>query len=72
MAKKTKVSIKSQSELLKLEEKYCSWGDTVHYSKEPKIFDRAQGCYLYDDGALNMLICKCGIPRQVSATAMNA
>ena len=52
MAKKTKVSIKSQSELLKLEEKYCSWGDTVHYSKEPKIFDRAQGCYLYDDGGI--------------------
>jgi 4-aminobutyrate aminotransferase-like enzyme len=34
--------------LLKLEEKYCSWGDTVHYSKQPKIFERAKDIYLYD------------------------
>ncbi|MCK9614492.1 MAG: aminotransferase class III-fold pyridoxal phosphate-dependent enzyme [Candidatus Omnitrophica bacterium] len=49
MTKKKKVSSNSQSELLKLEEKYCSWGDTVHYSKQPKIFERARGPYLYDD-----------------------
>ncbi len=52
MARKNKIPVKSQSELLKLEEKYCSWGDTVHYSKEPKIFDRANGCYLYDDSGI--------------------
>ncbi|MDD4954814.1 MAG: aminotransferase class III-fold pyridoxal phosphate-dependent enzyme [Candidatus Omnitrophica bacterium] len=49
MTKKSDVLTKSQSELLKLEEKYCSWGDTVHYSKEPKIFERAEGSYLYDE-----------------------
>lgn len=49
MTNKSEVSLNSQNELLKLEEKYCSWGDTVHYSKEPKIFERAQGSYLYDE-----------------------
>ncbi|MGH7198283.1 MAG: aspartate aminotransferase family protein [Candidatus Omnitrophota bacterium] len=38
----------SEKELLKKEAKYCSWGDTVHYSDPPKIFDRAEGSYLYD------------------------
>lgn len=35
-------------ELLELEAKYCSWGDTVHYAKEVNIFNRAEGIYLYD------------------------
>ena len=35
--------------LLELEAKYCSWGDTVHYAKELKIFRRAEGSYLYDE-----------------------
>ena len=34
--------------LLKLEAKYCSWGDTVHYAKELNIFSRSEGIYLYD------------------------
>ena len=38
----------SDTALLELESKYCSWGDTVHYAKELKIFRRANGCYLYD------------------------
>lgn len=37
-----------QEDLLDLEAKFCSWGDTVHYSKSPKIFSRAEGSYLYD------------------------
>ncbi|MDD5584991.1 MAG: aminotransferase class III-fold pyridoxal phosphate-dependent enzyme [Candidatus Omnitrophica bacterium] len=37
-----------ESELLALEAKYCSWGDTVHYSKNPKIFSQAEGNFLYD------------------------
>jgi 4-aminobutyrate aminotransferase-like enzyme len=41
--------------LLKLEEKYCSWGDTVHYSKEPKIFEKANGSYLYDENGVEYL-----------------
>jgi 4-aminobutyrate aminotransferase-like enzyme len=37
-----------ERELLALERKYCSWGDTVHYLEPPKFFDRADGNYLYD------------------------
>ncbi|MEI8349654.1 MAG: aminotransferase class III-fold pyridoxal phosphate-dependent enzyme [Candidatus Omnitrophota bacterium] len=46
---------RSQQELLKLEEKYCSWGDTVHYSKQPKIFERAKDIYLYDEEGVEYL-----------------
>lgn len=38
----------SEDELLKLELKYCSWGDTVHYVSRPNIFRRAKDSYLYD------------------------
>src|SRR5438445_10120665 len=38
----------SEAELLALEQKYCSWGDTVHYLEPPKFFERAEGGYLYD------------------------
>src|SRR5258707_3960020 len=37
-----------EQELLELERKYCSWGDTVHYLDPPKFFERADGHYLYD------------------------
>lgn len=38
----------THNELLDLEAKFCSWGDTVHYAEELNIFKSAQGCYLYD------------------------
>ena len=38
----------SDDELLALESKYCSWGDTVHYAKQLNIFREAEGIYLYD------------------------
>ncbi len=38
----------SEQELLALEAKYCSHGDTVHYTETPKIFDHCEGSYLYD------------------------
>lgn len=38
-----------EEELLQLEAKYCSWGDTVHYAQNLNIFDRAEGVYLYDN-----------------------
>ena len=38
----------TDEELLKLEAKYCSWGDTVHYVDKPNIFDRCEGSFLYD------------------------
>jgi len=37
-----------EKELLALERKHCSWGDTVHYLEPPKFFDRAEEHYLYD------------------------
>lgn len=40
--------VTDEQELLELERKYCSWGDTVHYLDPPKIFDRCEGNYLYD------------------------
>ncbi len=38
----------ADEELLNLESKYCSWGDTVHYVEKPTIFERSFGSYLYD------------------------
>jgi 4-aminobutyrate aminotransferase-like enzyme len=35
-------------ELLEIEAKYCSWGDTVHYVEKPTIFKKAEGSFLYD------------------------
>ncbi len=37
-----------QEELLAKEAQYCSWGDTVHYAKEIKVFSRTEGIYVYD------------------------
>jgi 4-aminobutyrate aminotransferase-like enzyme len=39
---------KGEKELLEIENQVCSYGDTVHYAERPKIFERSQGCYLYD------------------------
>ncbi|MCL1860384.1 MAG: aminotransferase class III-fold pyridoxal phosphate-dependent enzyme, partial [Proteobacteria bacterium] len=36
-----------EAALLADEARYCSFGDTVHYS-DPKIFTRCEGSYLYD------------------------
>ena len=38
----------SEAELLELEDKYCSHGDTVHYTNPPKIFDSCAGSFLFD------------------------
>ncbi|MCA9395770.1 MAG: aminotransferase class III-fold pyridoxal phosphate-dependent enzyme [Candidatus Omnitrophica bacterium] len=35
--------------LLKDESKYCSYGDTVHYNDEIKIFKSCDGSFLYDE-----------------------
>lgn len=43
-----KPSVSREDELLRLEAKYCSWGDTVHYAQRLNIFSRAEGIYLYD------------------------
>ncbi len=38
----------SEADLMAYEAEYCSWGDTVHYMDEPKIFERCEGSFLYD------------------------
>ncbi len=38
----------SETELLELEREYCSFGDTVHYLENPKIFSTCEGSFLYD------------------------
>jgi 4-aminobutyrate aminotransferase-like enzyme len=38
----------SQAELLELEARYCSYGDTVHYLDKPNVFSRCEGSWLYD------------------------
>jgi len=43
-----KVNKNYEAELLALENKYCSWADTVHYAKKLNIFTEAEGSYLYD------------------------
>lgn len=45
----------STSDLLADEAKYCSFGDTVHYIDPPKIFNRCEGSFLYDDANVPFL-----------------
>jgi 4-aminobutyrate aminotransferase-like enzyme len=46
---------KTTDELLELEAKYCSWGDTVHYVSKPNIFASAEGSFLYDRDGVEFL-----------------
>jgi 4-aminobutyrate aminotransferase / (S)-3-amino-2-methylpropionate transaminase / 5-aminovalerate transaminase len=43
------------AELLALERKYCSYGDTVHYLEPPKVFAGCEGSYLYDEQGIPYL-----------------
>lgn len=38
----------SEAQLRAWENTYCSWGDTVHYMEQPKVFAACEGSYLYD------------------------
>lgn len=49
MGSKVKKLEMTDKELLALESKYCSWGDTVHYAQFLNIFEKADGCFLYDN-----------------------
>src|SRR5947209_10375184 len=37
-----------EAELRRLEARYCSFGDTVHYLPDPKFFTGCDGSYMYD------------------------
>lgn len=38
----------SNDRMLADEARYCSFGDTVHYTDQPKLFDGCDGSYMYD------------------------
>ena len=38
----------SDREVKQLDYMYSSWGDTVHYSADPKVFRACEGSYMYD------------------------
>ncbi len=38
----------TEQHLLDLEARYCSYGDTVHYSEHPVVFVECEGSWLYD------------------------
>ncbi|WP_037340781.1 aspartate aminotransferase family protein [Salinisphaera hydrothermalis] len=38
----------SNDRMLADEARYCSFGDTVHYTDPPKLFDGCEGSYMYD------------------------
>jgi len=40
----------TNADLLKRDQEFCSFGDTVHYADPPKIFTRCGGSFLFDDG----------------------
>lgn len=42
------VQVNNEEELREKEAKYCSHGDTVHYSPIPKFFQGCEGSFLYD------------------------
>ncbi|MDW6025473.1 aminotransferase class III-fold pyridoxal phosphate-dependent enzyme [Mesorhizobium sp. BAC0120] len=39
---------RDEDELRRLEQAYCSHGDTVHYATQPPFFEFCEGSYLYD------------------------
>lgn len=43
-----KTNLLTDEEIKALDEKYCSWGDTVHYSTNPKVFRDCEGSFMYD------------------------
>lgn len=45
----------SDKELLELDEKYSSFGDTVHYNNPAKIFRDCEGCFVFDENHIRYL-----------------
>jgi len=38
----------NDSQIKELDQKYCSYGDTVHYSDDPKVFRNCEGSFMFD------------------------
>ena len=45
----------SEAELRRMENQYCSFGDTVHYMEHPKFFTGCEGSFLYDEASTPFL-----------------
>lgn len=45
----------SDSELIKLNNDYCSWGDTVNYLVPARVFRNCEGSFLYDENNTQFL-----------------
>ncbi len=42
------LDLMSDEQIKKMDSEYCSFGDTVHYSKDPKVFRACEGSFMYD------------------------
>lgn len=42
------LDLMSDEQIKQIDSEYCSFGDTVHYSANPKIFRACEGSYMYD------------------------
>ena len=45
----------NDSKIRELDSKYCSYGDTVHYSNNPKIFRDCEGSFMFDSNDIPYL-----------------
>ena len=43
-----KLDLLSDDQIRQIDDKYCSFGDTVHYTEVPKIFRKCEGSFMYD------------------------
>jgi len=44
-----KLDTLSDKEIIKIDDQYCSHGDTVHYLNPPKVFRKSEGSFIYDE-----------------------
>ncbi len=44
-----KLDMLSDKEIIKIDDQYCSHGDTVHYLNPPKVFRKSEGSFIYDE-----------------------
>ena len=45
----------SDQKILEIDYEYCSFGDTIHYDKIPKIFRNCSGAFMYDSDDVEYL-----------------
>lgn len=50
-----KSEVLTEEKIRELDNQYCAWGDTVHYSKNPKIFTDCEGSFMFDSNDIPYL-----------------